>query len=215
MGDDVVFFHEELMLKMRESYTIIDVEIQEIKSRLPVKRPGSTIVDNFAEFCSRSCVNNTDISRLSPVLIREAAKDWQNIPALLIHAKERGVEIDIDLIEGFLSLRMGPSPLTFEEAQKLDRYMSSLKSLLSFPLMGKDLSFYSEKINRPFLLHDRGILPWQVSRLVYNIQILQAVAKVEDSILETSKQLGLTGQEYELLVEDDIPMSGDVPSEAI
>lgn len=164
VGDDVVFFNESLMIQVRKDYGIIDVEIQDIKSRIPVKQPGSDIIDNFAEFCSRSSVNTVDISRLSPILIRDAAKNWQNIPALLIHAKERGVALDISLIEDYLIRRSGSSPSASEIAKR-SLNMSRLKTVLSFPILGQDLTEFSDKIDHPTIMPD-GIHPWQVHQLV-------------------------------------------------
>lgn len=71
VGDDVVFFDQLLMEKMKEVYITLDIEIQSLKSKVPVEISGNT--DTFTEFCSRSSVNNHDISRLSPVLIRNAS----------------------------------------------------------------------------------------------------------------------------------------------
>lgn len=135
VGDDIVFFCESLMLKAKELYSVIDIEIQDLKSKVPVTRDDGT-TDLFTEFCSRSSVNNIDVSRLSPVLIRNASHDWRDIPALIINAKKRGITLDLSLIESTLINQSGNSLVN----------LSKLKSVLTYPVMGQDLTEYSEML---------------------------------------------------------------------
>lgn len=67
VGDDLVIFNELLMEKVKESYLILGVDVSLPKSKVPV---GSDI---FTEFCSRTSINNIDVSRVPPNVIRQAS----------------------------------------------------------------------------------------------------------------------------------------------
>lgn len=69
VGDDLVVFNYHLQKAIREAYHTLGVEIQDTKSKLPVKN------ESFKEFCSRTSVGQKDVSRIPPTLVRNASNN--------------------------------------------------------------------------------------------------------------------------------------------
>jgi hypothetical protein len=67
VGDDLVIRDAALAKKVRDVYTVIGVEISDSKSKIPVE--GC----RFTEFCSRISIDGVDVSRISPLLMRNAS----------------------------------------------------------------------------------------------------------------------------------------------
>lgn len=69
VGDDLVIFDEELALIVKDKYPELGVTVQEPKSKVPVG------ADLFTEFCSRTSINNIEVSRVPPSLIKNASSN--------------------------------------------------------------------------------------------------------------------------------------------
>lgn len=69
VGDDIVFFCENLKDSCIKGYSNIGVGVALHKSKVPV---NGTV---FKEFCSRTSIDTWDVSRIPPGLIRNAANN--------------------------------------------------------------------------------------------------------------------------------------------
>lgn len=169
MGDDLVIAHEDLAIMVKHYYRIIGVEIQDTKSKSPV---GS---DNISEFCSRISINGVESSRISPNVILNASRDWRDIPTLLLELKKREVNLDTDLLASFQLL----SKL---EKNGKNSYLSRLNTVLQLPVMGVDLSKTFQDVDGVETLLPDHISPWQLREVMYNVQLIQGLDKVNKAI---------------------------------
>jgi len=133
-----------LYLATSEGYNKIAVETSLSKSKIPV---GET---HYVEFCSRTGINGIDVSRVPPGLIRNAATNWRDLPALIHFCKLRGVTIRQDLLRtfSFLQSRVKPRRVSEKGVQgngEGPSYLTLLQHSMAFPLLGEEkIDFWDE-----------------------------------------------------------------------
>jgi hypothetical protein len=186
VGDDLVIADELLQAEVRKQYKISDVEVSEAKTKIPVGE------DCFTEFCSRIIINGCDASRFPPSLIRGASQNWRDLPLLLLEMKKREIEINFSLLSVL--------PLL----QRVDRsgvsYLSHLKTIMKYPLMGQSLEEFSDKIEAPIRVPkfadkkgvEDSLYIWQV--LAASETVMKSVDLLEKKFLSDDNDFQQTEQ---------------------
>jgi len=159
VGDDLVIFHEGLTSIVKDLYNVLGVDVSLPKSKIPVGQ------DIFTEFCSRTSINNKDVSRIPPNLIKDSAKNWRSFPLLLKEMVRRDVRPNMSLLPSYL--------------KKVDKegvsYLASLKVVLTLPILGTDLSDLAKDINEVVKIYDPALM----REVVYTKHVLMALDKVD------------------------------------
>jgi hypothetical protein len=161
VGDDLVVFDEILKNRIIDLYLILGVDISLPKSKIPVGQ------DIFTEFCSRTSINNTDVSRVPPNLIREASKNFRSFPLLIKEMVKRNIQPDMTRLPSYLN-KVNSEGKT---------YLSQLKVILTLPILGTDLSAFSKDIDCTVNVEREGIM----REVVYTIHLLKALEKVDSA----------------------------------
>jgi hypothetical protein len=184
VGDDLVIFDKNLADQVQKNYSDCGVSVQKAKSKFPVGN------DCYSEFCSRTAINNVDVSRIPPNLIRNASENWRDIPALLIQMKKRGVQPKVSLLAEI--------PYLSKVRARGVSYKYQLSQLMLLPLMGEDLSSLARNLD------ETASLPCRVDQAIsYSsvIHILRVTEKLDEAIDKFSLSIGLNHEEYEQFLD--------------
>lgn len=161
VGDDLVIFNEKLTNIVKDLYNVLGVEVSLPKSKIPVGE------DLFTEFCSRTSINNKDVSRIPPNLIKDSAKNWRSFPLLLKEMVRRNVRPNMSLLPAYLN--------------KVDKegvsYLANLKVVLTLPILGTDLSDLAKDININVNIPSSALM----REVVYVKHILMALDKIDEA----------------------------------
>lgn len=186
VGDDLVIFNKDLADQVQNNYLKVGVEIQHTKSKVPVGN------NYFTEFCSRTSINNIDVSRVPPNLIRNASENFRDIPSLLIQMKKRGIRPKVSLLYHV--------PYLCKVRQSGKSYLNHLSQLLLLPLMGEDLTEFATELD-PMVK-----LPLRIDQAICFssvIHMLRTTEKLDEAIDIFMNSLQLTEGDYEKLMDID------------
>lgn len=197
VGDDLVIFNEDLYKEVSKQNTIIGVEISTIKSKIPL--PGMY----YAEFCSRTFINKTDVSRISPNVVNLASKGWDDVPLLLSVLMDRGVKVNMD--------RLPTLPILSKKDRQGVPYLQHLKNALTSEVFGlKGLSQIGKDIPGPNIWTDLNVTPEDIAALAINYATARAIRVLEDAIEYALGEKRKLSREYYKLTNSESYSGNDV-----